>query len=225
MFLHRDFDGQEMRVFAHYEDGDLLQMYNDDPDMCPHEYVRDAIIEMFDIPMEKSGAKTLNFQGLYGGGIPALMKKLDCSNAQAKKFKKYHNEVLPGKEALNATIKELINEGEPIRTWGNRAYFVEPPRVVNGRMQSFLYKLINYLCQGSAADITKEAIIRWYEHPEREARFLVTVYDEINVSAKKREAEHQMKVLKESMESIELDLKMTSSGKMGLRWGALEACA
>lgn len=225
LFLHRDFDGQEMRVFAHYEDGDLLQMYNDDPGMCPHEYVRDAIIEMFSIPIEKAGAKTLNFQGLYGGGLPALMKKLDCTKAAAKKFKEYHNEVLPGREELNAAIKNIINSGEPIRTWGNRAYFVEPPRVVNGRMQSFLYKLINYLCQGSAADITKEAIIRWYAHPEREARFLVTVYDEINISAAKNQAKRQMRVLKESMESIELDLQMTTSGKVGPCWGELEKCA
>jgi DNA polymerase I-like protein with 3'-5' exonuclease and polymerase domains len=221
LFLHRDFDGQEMRVFAHYEDGELLDAYQANPNLDPHAWVGDKAFELNGVRLERTPVKTLNFQGLYGGGIPALMKKLDCTRAEAVKFKKFHNRALPGREKLNTAIQEIIYSGEPIRTWGGRVYFVEPPR---GR-QDFLYKLINYLCQGSAADITKEALIRWDEHPEREARFLVTVYDEINISAQKKKAAHQMKVLKESMESIELDLKMTSSGKMGPCWGELEKCA
>lgn len=221
MFLHRDFDGQEMRVFAHYEDGDLLEAYQNDPNLDPHSWVGDEIFHMNGKRLERTPVKTLNFQGLYGGGIPALMKVLGCTRAEAVQFKKFHNNALPGREKLNEAIKEIIYSGEPIRTWGGRVYFVEESR---GR-QDFLYKLINYLCQGSAADITKEALIRWDDHPERDARFLVTVYDEINISAEKKDAAHQMKVLKESMESIELDLKMTSSGKMGPRWGELEKCA
>lgn len=221
MFCHRDFDGQEMRVFAHYEDGELLDAYQADPSLDPHQWVGDKALDLLGVELERTPVKTLNFQGLYGGGIPALMKKLDCTRAEALDFKAFHNKALPGREKLNEAIKEIIYSGEAIRTWGGRMYFVEPPK---GR-QDFLYKLINYLCQGSAADITKEALIRWYNHPDREARFLVTVYDEINVSAKKKDAKHQMKILKESMESIALDLKMTSSGKMGERWGELEKCA
>lgn len=224
LFVHRDFDGQEMRVFAHYEDGPLLEAYQADPDLDPHGWVRDEIFALFGLDLDRTPTKIMNFQALYGGGIPAVAKALGISMAKAKEYKDFHDRALPGRKKLNAAIQEIINLGEPIRTWGGRTYFAEPPSVVGGRMRDYLYKLINYLCQGSAADITKEALIRWHDHPKRDARFLVTVYDEINISAAKGAWREQMDVLREVMESIELDLLMKSSGKIGSRWGALEEC-
>jgi len=84
---------------------------------------------------------------------------------------------------------------------------------------TYEYKLLNYLVQGSAADITKEAILRYHRHPKRTGRFLVTVYDEINVSAKK--AAHEMEILRQCMEGIELDVLLLSDGKTGPNWGTL----
>ena len=224
VWLHRDFDGQEMRVFAHYEDGDLLAAYQNDPNLDPHQWVCDMIYEMLGVELERTPTKILNFQALYGGGVPAAAKALKCSMTEAKEYKAFHDKALPGRKHLNDVIKEMIETGEPIRTWGGRVYFEEPPRMIHGRKMNFIYKLINYLCQGSAADITKESIIRWYNHPKRNARFLVSVYDENNISAPKRDAKRQMRILTESMESVKLDLQMKSSGKMGLDWGSLEKC-
>jgi DNA polymerase I-like protein with 3'-5' exonuclease and polymerase domains len=87
---------------------------------------------------------------------------------------------------------------------------------------TYEYKLLNYLIQGSAADATKEAILRYHRHPEKTGRFLVTVYDEINVSAAKSDYKHEMRVLKESMESIETDVPMLTDGKTGPNWAALK---
>lgn len=222
LFMHRDFDGQEMRVFGHYEDGPLLEAYQENPDLDPHGWVKDEIFELTGRELERTPVKIMNFQGLYGGGIPAIMKALDCSRQEAQEFRTFHNKALPGREKLNKAIKEIIYSGEPIVTWGGRLYFCEAPKFYGGKKQTFEYKLINYLCQGSAADITKEVLIRWNNHPKKEARFLVTVYDEINASVEKKAAKEQMRVLKECMESVELDLTMTSSGKIGPRWGELE---
>lgn len=224
VFLHRDFDGQEMRIFAHYEDGALLEAYQDDPNLDPHGWVRDMIYEMMGVKLERTPTKILNFQALYGGGVPAAAKALNCTMAEAKKYKAFHDQALPGRKHLNDVISEMIKAGEPIRTWGGRVYFEEPSRVIHGRMRNFVYKLINYLCQGSAADITKESLIRWYNHPKRNARFLVSVYDENNINGPLGDAKRQMRILKESMESVKLDLAMTSSGKKGPNWGSLEEC-
>lgn len=230
LFVHRDFDGQEMRIFAHYEDGPLLAAYQDDPDLDPHEWVSDKIFDMNGIRMERTPVKAINFQGIYGGGIPALMKALGISRKEATDFKAFHNAVLPGLKGLSDAIAKNMrssNNGnlEPLVTWGGRLYWVEDPKMKNGRWQTYYYKLINYLCQGSAADVTKEALIRWHDHPKRDARFLVTVYDEINISAFEDIAMEQNIILREVMESIELDLLMKSSGKIGPRWGELEKCA
>lgn len=232
VWIHRDFDGQEMRIFAHYSDGPLLKAFQDDPATDPHKMVSVKMFEItgddtFDVTLEdydRVPVKTLNFLALYGGGIPAAAKKLECTTAKAREFKQYHDEALPERKWLNDDIKAVLAEGVPIRTWGGRCYFAEARKLIDGRMRDFLYKMINYLCQGSAADITKEVIIRWYYHPERTARFLLTVYDEINISCPEDEAEEQMALLTKCMESAELDLLMKTSGKIGARWGELEEC-
>ena len=217
-WLHRDFAGQEMRIFAHLEQGDLWRQYRDDPALDPHAFIGAELMRVAGREIERTRVKTLNFQGLYGGGIPALQGKLRCSLADAKELKAFHNKALPGRVILNDEIKKVINLGLPIRTIGGRLYFAEPPGK-DGR--SKVYKLINYAIQGGAADYTKRAIIDWHNHPKRTARFLVTVYDEINVSS--GAVVEQMKVLKEAMElpRLGMTVPMLSDAKWGPNWGKL----
>ncbi len=225
---HRDFDGQEMRIFAHFAHGDLMRQYQQDPRLDPHDWVGGEIERLVGEKLERTHVKNLSFLGIYGGGAPAAQKKLDadtdggCTMAKAKELIAFHDSALPDKQNLKDAIAEVIASGEPIRTWGGRCYFPEEPKWIAGRKRTFDYKLINYECQGSAADVTKEACIRWHNHPQRNARFLVTVYDEINISAPERWVGSQMEVLRDAMESIEMDVPMLSSGKTGARWGALE---
>ena len=223
VFLHRDFDGQEMRIFAHGEQGDLNQKFNDNPALDPHAFIGDELMRVAGREIERTKVKVLNFQSLYGGGIPALQAKLRCSVAEAKQLKRFHDAALPGRVTMNEVIKQLVGCGMPIRTLGGRLYFVEPKRMVEGRLRDFVYKLINYWVQGSAADYTKECLIQWH-HAKRNSRFLVTVYDEINISAPHEYAEHEMALLREVMEKDRLTVPMRSSGKCGPNWGELTKC-
>jgi len=124
---------------------------------------------------------------------------------------------------LDEELKRRGREGEPIRTWGGRLYRCEPPGYSkkHKREMSFEYKLLNYLAQGSAADVTKEAIIR-YHQVRKDGRMLVTVYDEINFSAQKRAGREERRRLREAMESVELEVRMTTTAKAGPNWGELE---
>lgn len=225
VFLHRDFDGQEMRVFAHFEQGDLWEQFCANANLDPHEFVGTELIRVAQREIERTKVKTLNFQGLYGGGIPALQRKLRCSYSEAKELKKFHNAALPGRVTLNDEIKKIVKGGDPIHTWGGRLYYPEAPKMVDGRMRDAIYKLINYLCQGSAADLTKQAIIDWYAAKSRYDRFLVTVYDEINITAPPDHEESSMALLRDVMEAPRLTVPMRSSGKRGLSWGELKKCA
>ena len=65
-----------------------------------------------------------------------------------------------------------------------------------GRMQTFEYKLLNILIQGSAGDNIKQAIINYDAHPKREARFLLTVHDQNLASCPKGIVVPQMRVRK-----------------------------
>lgn len=219
VFCHRDFDGQELRVLAHFEGGPLMQAYQKNPHLDPHDYVRRMIEDVAGLKYERTPVKTINFQRLYGGGVPATMAALNISREAAERLLAAHGQALPGYKVLDAQLKSL--GAQPHATWGERLYHVELPKVVKGRVRNFDYKRLNYLVQGSAADLTKEALIRWDNHPKKDARFLVTVYDEVNFSAAKRAVKEQMAVLRECMEGLELDVPMLTSGKTGPDWGHL----
>ena len=218
VFLHRDFSGQEMRVFAHFEQGHLFRQYQADPKTDPHAFIGDELRRVAGREIARDPVKTLNFQSLYGGGVPALQKKLRCTTAEAQELKKFHNDALPGRVLLNEEIKRIVRRGDPIRTWGGRLYYPEQPGA-DGRSKE--YKLINYLIQGSAADLTKQAIIDWHKRPDRTARFLVTVYDEIDASAAIDRAGAEMEILRSEMEKPRLTVPMLSDGKRGPSWGSL----
>lgn len=225
VWLHRDFKGQELRVFADFELGQLFNAYQDDPDVDPHEIVKEKIVEVSGrTDLDRTAVKVLNFQAIYGGGVPAAQAKLGCTRQEAKEFKRLHDEALPGRKVLSSAIQDIVRRGDPIRTWGGRLYYVEPPKIINGRRQTYEYKLINYLVQGSAADLTKEAMTDWAAETDGRAKFLCQVYDEINISAPIEDESRYMEELRDVMERDRLDVPMLSDGKRGPSWGKLEKC-
>lgn len=219
VFIHRDFSGQELRVFAHFEQGDLWRKYQENPRLDPHGFVGEQLKAVAQREIERTRIKVMNFQALYGGGVPALQNKLRCSRSEAQELKRFHDQALPGRKLLNEEITRVIRRQEPIRTLGGREYFAEP-NGPDGRDK--IYKLINYIIQGSAADLTKQAIIDWHADADKKARFMVTVYDEIDASAPADDWRRQMEVLRRNMEAPRCSVPMLSDGKVGPGWGELE---
>lgn len=223
VFCHRDFNGQELRILGHYEDGALLQAYQAEPRMDVHDFVRQLIEDIAGLYYHRTQVKITNFRRIYGGGAPATAGALNVSIDVAKQLLTAHGKALPGVKDLSDQIKAISKANQPINTWGGREYYVEPPRYDERykRHMTYEYKLLNYLIQGSAADATKEAIIRYDSHPDKKGRFMVTVYDEINSSAPKGYVKQEMAVLKECMEGLDFDVPMLTDGKTGPNWGAL----
>lgn len=229
IFLHRDFKQQEVRIFAHFESGELYDAYKADPLLNPHKWLAAEIERITGKVLEHTRVKNVTFSRLYGGGEGAVMWQARCSSrAEAKELIAFHDRALPGRTILSQEIIRKVRRGEPIRTWGGRLYYAEPPGYSEKyrRVMSYEYKLINYLVQGSAADATKEALCRWYYGGGTTlgARFLLTVYDEINISAPRGVQSICMDFLRETMNGIELDVPLLSDGKRGPNWGTLEKC-
>lgn len=223
-FGRRDYNQQELRILAHFEDGALLQAYLDDPELDTHGFVKGVIEELLNAQIERSPVKTLNFGYIYGQGVPSMADKLGLPVAEIKKLRDAQLRALPGLKDLSNALKARAAEDLPIRTWGGREYYCEPAKYSEkfGRVMSFEYKLLNYLIQGSAGDVTKEAMIRYHEHPKKEGRMVVTVHDEIDISAEKGRFKEEMLLLREVMESIEMDVLMMSDGEYGPNWGTLK---
>lgn len=223
VWIHRDYSQQELRILAHYEDGELLAAYLADPKLDVHAIVQSGLVGE-GINFVRDAVKRFVFQKIYGGGIPAICAALSCDALTAKRVISSMERSLPGYKALEKSIQRMGRAGEPIVTWGGREYYCEPPGFSkkHNRTMTFEYKLLNYLIQGSAADCTKEALIRYSEHPKRQSRLLVTVHDEINIGGPFKRVKEEMKILQECMQSVEFDLPMASDGKIGPNWGTLE---
>jgi DNA polymerase I-like protein with 3'-5' exonuclease and polymerase domains len=242
VFLHRDYSLQELRVLAHFEDDILCEQYRADPHLDIHTFIADQIRILTGIVLARGQVKILVFGMIYGMGLAKLAAAIGVDIPMAQKVKWALKAAIPGLHSLEQGLKARAHEDLPIRTWGGRLYYCEEPTVrttpveveVAGGWQSVVanpvhrpevitweYKLLNYLVQGSSADMTKEALIR-YDAARQHGRFMLTVHDEINVSCAKKYAKKEMEILRKVMEGVEFDVEMLTEGKRGPNWGELK---
>ena len=220
VICHRDYDQQELRILAHFCGTDLCTEYLKNPDFDIHARVQDAIYQITGKSLTRSEVKILNFGTVYGMGLVKMADALNLPLEDTKLIRNAQIDALLGLKSLNHTIKMTVREGLPIRTWGGREYYVESPKLVGERIQTFDYKLLNYLIQGSAADCTKQALINYSEH-KKDGQFMITVHDEINISCPPDKVESEMKILRECMQIEGFRVPMLSAGKTGINWGEL----
>lgn len=227
----RDFNQQELRLFAHFEEGPVMRGFLEDPNYDIHELVRaEAERRLIEAALRdefgRDDAKPCVFGRLYGQGLTGLMELLRLTEAEkevARIIQKAINTAVPSIKVMDDQLKDLARQGLPLRTWGGRLYYCEPPQYSEkyGRNMTFEYKMLNYLIQPSGADVTKETVIRWHGHPKRRARFIVTVYDEIDFGTEPRAMRGDQATLRECIRSIETDVPMLSDGEAGPSWGDL----
>jgi DNA polymerase I-like protein with 3'-5' exonuclease and polymerase domains len=246
IILHRDYNQQELRLLAHFADGQMLERYRERPYRNPdgsmrfdiHSTMQAGILERSGLKLNRDSMKFVDFGALYGTGITGMALGLNTDKWTAEQILAAKAALMPEVDhpvtGLVARIKQRFREGKPIRTWGGREYYCEEPRYVEkyNRVMTLDYKGISYLIQPSAADMTKQAIIDYHSHPKREGRFWTTVYDETNVStpslkglsrkAKDDCIAREMSVLRECMEQQQCDAPMLSDGKIGYNWADLK---
>lgn len=219
--IGRDFASQELRVLAHFEDAGMMEAYVQDPSIDFHGHAAELITRITGVPMSRKGAKTIGFAILYGAGVTKLSMQLGVSYDEAKRFLEAYLKVFPSIREMQKDLKRRSQADQAIRTVGGREYMTEPPAIVNGRIREFSYKLLNYLVQGSSADVTKDAMLRFYDRAGP-GYLLLSVHDELLASAPERDADRVMGLLRDSMNDAGLDVPMLSDGETGYNWGAME---
>lgn len=225
VWLKRDFSSQEVRILAHFEDGQLQRSYILDPAFDPHKANQVRVLDITGRDFARKYIKITGFSLIYGAGVPGVMRQTEIEEYEVgKQLRDAVLDAMPDVKDLMREIQNAGRRGESIRTWGGRQYYVEPSKIVDGRLRSFEYKLLNYLIQGSAADQTKESIIAWDDQRSWEATFLATVHDEINISAPKDSWQEHMAILKEAMDKDRFDVPFKSEGFIGENWEEIEAC-
>jgi DNA polymerase-1 len=174
-----DYNQQELRLLAHFEEGLLAEAYRTNPNLDIHEYLRQEIYKVTGTLYERKSIKILVFGLVYGMGITKLAISLKSTRQVADAIKKALMRVVPGIENLMKQLRYLADHDLPLRTWGGREYFCEDPfKMPDGKIITFEYKMLNQLIQPSAADVTKQGMINVAEQVPR-VRIALQVHDEL----------------------------------------------
>lgn len=224
IIVGRDWSQIELRLTAHYEDGPMAENYRAKPDWDLHQWVIDRVKELFGVELIRRIAKNIGFGVIYGAGIAPLVKQARISWDEAEQFKSLYLRALPSLKDLMDEV-QAIGRARAIMTLGGRVYKAETPRFnpALGRMQEYYYKLLNYLIQGSAADLMKEAM---NDADDYGIELFLTVHDEPVALANLNEAEDMLEGLRVAMEHNDLVSRVTvpiiSNGYTAQRWSEAE---
>ena len=231
-----DYSQQEPRLVVHYAAlqnlygvDDVLDSYNNDPNTDFHTIVAD----MANIP--RSQAKTINLGLFYGMGKNKLQAELGVDKETSDGlFKQYHDRVPFVKQLMDNVMQRSQQRGQ-IRTLLGRLcrFHLWEPNMFGmhkamthdaallehgpGIRRAYTYKALNKLIQGSAADMTKKAMIELYKEgiiPH------IQVHDELDISIES--PEHASKI-KEIMENaVELKVPNKVDYESGPNWGSIK---
>jgi len=197
LLVAADYKSQEMRLLAHFAEGRLQQIYLDDPEADLHQVAAGIVSTESGLRLERRATKAVGFGLVYGEGTRSLSHGLAVDYATAYTIREAYFNSMYG-------LREFIDEvssRDYVRTSGGRTIPVEPSKIINGRWCSFNYKLVNYLIQGSAADQTKESLIRYHDSPHA-GEFLMTVHDENVFNVPVDSILYETKVIRSAMEDM-----------------------
>lgn len=211
VMIDRDYSQQEPRILAHFDGGALMEKYLENPWIDFHDYAK-AELEKMGKFYDRKPVKNTNLGLIYGMGVGKLAERNGMTVEESAELKKAILQLYPGLKQMYQDMKLRAKSKQPIRTWGGREYYCEEPKLINGRIQEFDYKLVNVLIQGSAADCTKQAIINFYEAKKPQWKIILSVHDQITVSVPKKEVHEAMEVLRVQMERVEFDVPILSEG-------------
>jgi DNA polymerase theta len=109
---------------------------------------------------ERQKAKGILYGVLYGQRENSLSNNLHCTEEEASDFLKQFKQIFPGVGRFTKDYIEQCRKNGFVETLsGRRRYLPDLKSDDFGKRSSAERQCINSLCQGSAADIVKEAMI------------------------------------------------------------------
>ena len=184
--------------------------------------------------ISRTQAKTINLGLFYGMGKTKLQAELGLNTKQEAEdlFNQYHQNVPFVRDLMGLTSKTAQSSGSIGTLLGRRCRFnkwepnqfgmhkpmdFEEAERTYGRgriRRAFTYKALNKLIQGSAADMTKKAMVDLYNEgivPH------IQIHDELDISI---QSEEQSKKIIEIMENaVSLEVPNKVDYESGLTWG------
>lgn len=219
--IGRDYSQQEPRILAHFAGGQLREQYLANPWLDLHEYAHGLILAATGEDYERVAVKRVGLGVIYSLGAEKLGIQIDLPTEDARELRQTYRNAIPAIDDVDRECKRRGRRDEPIRTWGGRVNYCEPPRVIKGELRTFEYKMLNTLIQGSAADNTKQAMVN-YDSVAKDGYLLIQAHDELLGYVEDARAAHsEMKLLREAMEDVDFTVPMLTEGYWGDTWGSV----
>ena len=235
-----DYSQQEPRLVVHYAATTEPICFNDSVTEIVEKFKDDSVdfhqtvADMANI--SRSQAKTINLGLFYGMGKAKLQAELGLNTKQEAEnlFNQYHDNVPFVRELMNRTssfaqtsgsIGTLLGRKCRFDKWEPATFGMHTPMTLEeaertygrGRIKrAFTYKALNKLIQGSAADMTKKAMLDLYQEgiiPH------IQIHDELDLSI---ESQEQAKKIIEIMENaVKLTIPNKVDYESGKTWGEI----
>jgi len=145
-------------------------------------------------------AKLIMFAKLYGGGTKKLASLLKMDLDSAKRFIERYEAELPGVKLFMERMITRATRDRYIKNPFGRAYEFDP---------TFAYKSVNYLIQGTAADVMKNAMVNVDEMlvstPWPDTWMLMTIHDELAIEVPW--ALHSKRLMRDIVAAMQVDSK------------------
>lgn len=193
-----DLDSIELRLLAAFVGhGKLLEMMRD-PDADMHTYTA-KMVGLKDrdrgggvIESARQRGKKFNYERIYGGGVRAIRRWHGVSQAEAQDMlQRYHDAYPEVAEFQNRIEFSLEDKGYVETPWGRRH------RAANSRWASKeAYKFVNFVIQGTAADLFKDAVVKCHKAGVQMVTF---THDEILAEDKPERAEETGEIIRNAL--------------------------
>lgn len=209
-----DLSNVEMRVFAAYAgEGELLDAIREGKDLhtmtAESVGIRDRVRSGGYVESARQRGKTFNFSIVYGGGIRTIRKQQGVSQDEARLMLRRYHDTYPEVSRLQNRIEWRLQDSGYIKSAWGRRFRVDPRDA---------YKAVNYLVQGSAADLLKASLVRLHQQG---VPVVACVHDEIVAHVPEDDAERVKKLIEEAMTDhpqITDKVPLEAEGEIIHRW-------
>lgn len=218
-FLKQDYAAQENRLAAHFAPGKngerIRKMYNENPYLDEHEYAAtvSGLTEEHGAKVGRKYAKNLRFGLSYGMGIARMIINFGWTKEFAEDLYDKIAKAAPWLFDLMEAIQNAVLKRRYIRTLMGRRIHLRKGHDKDA------YAFMNYLIQGSASDMTKEATINVVDTKSCDLMIL-TVHDEDDFSlpCTKAGIKRALEIGKLMETSSDVSVPMLSEPEVGTNW-------
>jgi DNA polymerase-1 len=200
-----DYSQMEVRVFLSYlnnaEIDSLLEKNDVDFHAEAAKLAFNVTEDSPDFSEKRQLAKNITFGTIYGIGTKRLALQLQSNQYEAAQYKKKYFAGLKGSKDFFDTVMSTVADRGWIRNRYGRIYKIP---------SDFSYKGVNYLVQGTAADILNERIIKVHEFlKDKKSSILMQVHDEIICEIHDSELDTLPDILKRLLEENSLGIPLS----------------